>query len=73
MNARWARALVYIKAGLPDGTDVEEWISDPNWEILFSDSMILESVAHAQGWLEGCADAYNQTVLELVDGYDATI
>lgn len=53
---------------LPDGTDLGEWISDPDLTLLDDlDPQPHEDAMFAIGYLRGAADACNLTALEVLD------
>jgi len=56
----------------PDGEAImlREWFQETDFEHFDQDASVIEQVAFALGYLQGCADCGNQTLLELLVAFD---
>lgn len=60
--------LITIALSLPEGVDVFEWVSDPDWDLMNEhDADTRENVGFAMGFLAGVAACQEMTVAEFLD------
>ncbi len=69
--------LETIREALPSHIALDEWLADHDFEMLHEhhggNPIVLESIAHAFGYLEGVADATDMTVREMLDAADIKV
>lgn len=71
LRAQFLEQVEFLRERLPDGTDVLEWLGDPDYPALVEAGVEdLETVAFAHGYLRGAAEALDATIAELFDEYD---
>lgn len=58
----------FLRQALAGSMQLGDWLSDPDLDLIASEDT--ESAAFSYGYIQGVADAYNKTMIELLDSFD---